>query len=247
RTCALRSPACRSCSPSRRITSRAVSARSWPRSSRSRGCPAVSLVGASTSSPTAASVARQSCTDAMAFRRMRSSRPCSSGWAHVGSERLARSGWGRAVRTGLARATGDLLCYTNWARTAPAELRLTILYAATHQGTVVKANRKIREHWSRRLGSLLYNLECRALFDLSCWDVNGTPKVFPRSCDRLLRLRRDDDLIDAEFVRTCREACYPMLAVPVSSSRRHGGKSTTNLASAFRMYWGAWAMRHDAG
>ena len=166
---------------------------------------------------------------------------------HVRSEPLARSGWGRAVRTGLARATGDLLCYTNSARTTPAELTLTILYAATHPGTVVKANRKIREHWSRRLGSLLYNLECRALFDLSCWDVNGTPKVFPRSCDRLLRLRRDDDLIDAEFVRTCREAGYPMLEVPVFSSRRHGGKSTTNLASAFRMYWGAWAMRHDAG
>jgi hypothetical protein len=54
----------------------------------------------------------------------------------------------------------------------------------------VKANRKIRDHWSRRLGSLLYNLECRALFDLSVWDVNGTPKVFPRSCDRAAQLTR---------------------------------------------------------
>jgi len=43
---------------------------------------------------------------------------------HVRSEPLARSGWGRAVRTGLARATGDLLCYTNSARTTPAELTL---------------------------------------------------------------------------------------------------------------------------
>ena len=166
---------------------------------------------------------------------------------HVRSEPIPRGGWGRAVRHGLARAIGDLLCYTNSARTAPSELTLTILYAATHPGTVVKANRKIREHWSRRLGSLLYNLECRALFDLSCWDVNGTPKVFPRSCDRLLRLRRDDDLIDAEFVRTCREAGYPMLEVPVFSSRRYGGKSTTNLGSAFRLYLGAWAMRDDTG
>jgi dolichol-phosphate mannosyltransferase len=163
----------------------------------------------------------------------------------VRSEPIAHGGWGRAVRHGLAQAKGDLLCYTNSARTAPGELTLTILYAAVHPGTVVKANRKIRDHWSRRLGSLLYNLECRALFDLSVWDVNGTPKVFPRSCTRLLELRREDDLIDAEFVWVCRDAEYPMLEVPVFSSRRFGGKSTTTLRSAVRMYWGAWVLRRD--
>jgi hypothetical protein len=40
----------------------------------------------------------------------------------------------------------------------------------------------------------------------------------------------------------CREAEYPMLEVPVFSTRRFGGKSTTTLRSAARMYWGAWAM-----
>jgi len=161
----------------------------------------------------------------------------------VRTEPLARGGWGRAVKHGIAAARGDLVCYTNSARTAPGDLTLAILYAAVHPGTVVKANRRIREHWSRRLGSLLYNLECRALFDLSCWDVNGTPKVFPRSCERLFRLQRDDDLIDAEFVWTCREAGYPMIEIPVFSFRRYGGKSTTNVGSALRMYWGAWALR----
>ena len=162
---------------------------------------------------------------------------------NVRSVPLERGGWGRAVRHGLSQAHGDLLCYTNTARTAPEELTLTILYAATHSGTVVKANRKIREHWSRRLGSLLYNLECRALFDLNVWDVNGTPKVFPRSCERLLRLTRDDDLIDAEFVFVCRQAGYPLLEVPIFSTRRYGGRSTTTLKSAVRMYWGAWTLR----
>jgi undecaprenyl-phosphate 4-deoxy-4-formamido-L-arabinose transferase len=154
----------------------------------------------------------------------------------------APGGWGRAVRTGLGAARGDLLCYTNSARTTPEELTLLVLYATVHPGTVVKANRKIRERWTRRLGSLLYNLECRALFDLSSWDVNGTPKVFPRSCDQLLRLTRNDDLIDAEFNWICRRAGYPMLEVPIFSHRRHGGTSTTSLRSAARMYWGAWQM-----
>lgn len=151
-------------------------------------------------------------------------------------------GWGRAVKLGLQAARGDLLCYTNSARTTPEELRLLLHYALDHPEVVIKANRKIREHWSRRIGSLLYNMECRTLFDLSNWDVNGTPKIFPRAFDRLLHLTRDDDLIDAEFSLICRRAGYPMMEVPVFSQRRHGGKSTTNLRSAVKMYWGAYRL-----
>jgi glycosyltransferase involved in cell wall biosynthesis len=149
-------------------------------------------------------------------------------------------GWGRAVRLGLKEARGDLLCYTNSARTTPDELTRLLRYALADPDVVVKANRKIREHWSRRIGSLIYNMECRTLFDLSNWDVNGTPKVFSRTaCARLMELSRDDDLIDAEFSMICRREGYPMLEVPIFSQRRHGGRSTTNLRSAVKMYWGA--------
>jgi dolichol-phosphate mannosyltransferase len=148
-------------------------------------------------------------------------------------------GWGRAVKLGLEASRGDLLCYTNSARTTPEELMRLLRYGLADPGVVVKANRKIREHWSRRIGSLVYNMECRTLFDLSNWDVNGTPKVFSRSCARLLQLTRDDDLIDAEFSMICRREGYPMLEVPIFSQRRHGGRSTTNLRSAVKMYWGA--------
>ena len=34
-------------------------------------------------------------------------------------EELDLGGWGRAVRAGLARCTGESLCYTNSARTTP--------------------------------------------------------------------------------------------------------------------------------
>jgi glycosyltransferase involved in cell wall biosynthesis len=154
-----------------------------------------------------------------------------------------RGGWGLAVRMGLQAARGDLLCYTNAARTAPGDLVLSLLYAMAFPDVVVKANRKIRASWRRRLGSLLYNLECRALFDLPNWDINGTPKVFPRQFGGLLALTRDDDLIDLEFSVICREQNYPMVEVPIFSSRRHGGKSTTTYVSALRMYWGAYELR----
>ena len=158
-------------------------------------------------------------------------------------------GWGHAVATGLEAARGDLLCYTNLARTQARDLILILLYATVHPRVVVKANRKIRDNWRRRLGSLVYNLECRALFDLSYWDINGTPKVFPRCFSRLLELKRRDDLIDAEFNAICRREDYPVLEVPIFSTLRHGGKSTTTYLSALKMYWGAYRLwrgfRHE--
>jgi hypothetical protein len=153
--------------------------------------------------------------------------------------RLERAGWGSSVRRGLAEARGDLVCYTNSARTTGETLVSMIGYASALPGIVIKANRKTRDSVLRHLGSLIYNLECRALFDLSNFDINGTPKVFPRSCALLFDLRRDDDLIDAEFLATCRDAGYPVLELPVVITRRHGGASTTRIGSALRMYAGA--------
>lgn len=153
-----------------------------------------------------------------------------------------KGGWGLAVKLGLREARGDLLCYTNLARTKPQDLLLLLVYAVAYPSVVIKANRKIRESWRRRLGSLLYNLECRALFDLSFWDINGTPKIFPRGFEKLLMLLRDDDLIDAEFNVICRREGYPMVEVPIFSTKRHGGKTTTNYGSAIRMYWGAYQL-----
>ncbi|HKP37210.1 MAG TPA: glycosyltransferase family 2 protein [Pyrinomonadaceae bacterium] len=152
------------------------------------------------------------------------------------------AGWGRAVKLGLQHARGDFLCYTNLSRTTAEGLTSMLTYALAHPGAVIKSNRKIRESWRRRLGSLLYNLECRSLFDLSAWDINGTPKIFPRSFSRLLALTRDDDLIDAEFNIICRREDYPLIEVPTFSNKRHGGSSTTNYRSAWKMYWGAFQM-----
>jgi glycosyltransferase involved in cell wall biosynthesis len=153
-----------------------------------------------------------------------------------------KGGWGLAVRLGLKEAKGDLLCYTNSARTTGQDLVLVLLYSVAYSDVIIKADRKIRDSLWRRLGSLMYNLECRALFDMATWDVNGTPKVFPRKFSKLLELQQEGDLIDAEFGAVCRRQNYPVLEVPILSARRHGGKSTTGIRSALRMYWGAYRL-----
>ncbi|MBE2317429.1 glycosyltransferase [Solirubrobacter sp. CPCC 204708] len=159
----------------------------------------------------------------------------------------AQGGWGKAVRAGLREVTGETIGYTNTARTSPEILALCASYSRAFPNVVVKANRKIRDNWRRRAGSLVYNLEVRALFDLPVWDINGTPKIFPRSFARLLDLEREDDLIDAEFNVICRREGYPIVEVPVLSTQRHGGTSTTNYASGVRMYRGALELRRRYG
>jgi glycosyltransferase involved in cell wall biosynthesis len=161
-----------------------------------------------------------------------------------------KSGWGHAVKLGIAAARGDLVAYTNSARTSADDLVRAVSLAVNNPGVVVKASRRIRESAVRRTGSVIYNFECRMLFDLACWDVNGTPKVFPRTCTRLLSLTREDDLIDLEFNVVARDERYPLIEMPIVATARHGGRSTTSVRGAVRLYWGAvrfWRTRARAG
>jgi hypothetical protein len=58
----------------------------------------------------------------------------------------------------------------------------------------------------------------------------------------LRNLKQAGDLIDLEFNAICREHSYNVLEVPILSSSRRTGKSTTNWRSGLRMYWGAYQM-----
>lgn len=153
-----------------------------------------------------------------------------------------QTGWGRAVKLGLKAAKGDVLCYTNAARTRSSDLKQFIHTAIDNPTMVVKARRRRRRPLRRKFGSLLYNLECRALFALPTWDVNGTPKVFGREVYTAIDLQSDDDLIDLEFNIKCKRLGVPMLELPIDSRDRRGGRSTTDYRSALRMYRGAFRL-----
>lgn len=152
---------------------------------------------------------------------------------------IKQSGWGRAVIAGLKASGGNLLCFTNSARTSDGDLLQCLLYAIANPDVVVKANRKIRDSNVRSIGSILYNIECRTLFDWSCWDINGTPKIFPRRFEKLFNLNENGDLLDLEFNIICKEEGYPVIEIPIFSSYRHSGSSTTGLTSALKMFWKA--------
>jgi glycosyltransferase involved in cell wall biosynthesis len=151
----------------------------------------------------------------------------------------ASPGWGSAVKAGLAAASGDTIGYTTLARTHAHDLRLLVGVAAMNRNAVVKAVRRSRDRFGRRLGSVLYNFECRVLFRLATWDINGTPKLFPREILEQNQPHEDGDLIDLELMTRLRSANVLVLEVPIVEGTRHSGRSTTNLRSAVRMYAGA--------
>jgi glycosyltransferase involved in cell wall biosynthesis len=158
---------------------------------------------------------------------------------------LTKAGWGRAINAGLEAARGEVLGYTNSARTTPETATLMLAYAIAYPDTVLKATRRVRESMRRKVGSIVYNFECRRLFDLATWDVDGTPKLFPRSFHHLLRIDSSTDLFDLELLRRCRYAGYPVIEVPVLASERFGGRSTTTFRSAARMLWGAYRLHEQ--
>jgi glycosyltransferase involved in cell wall biosynthesis len=147
-----------------------------------------------------------------------------------------RHGWGRAVKLGLQNSQGDLLCYTNSARTNASDLLLVIIHALAHPLSVIKAHRRIRGELIRKIGSLLFKIQCRVLFDLPMWDINATPKVFPRDIYNTITLAADGDLIDLEFIVKCRQRGWPILEVGTYRWQRHSGESTTKFHTAFRLY-----------
>jgi hypothetical protein len=101
------------------------------------------------------------------------------------------------------------------------------------------ARREARRAPHRALGSGLYNLEARVCFGLRCRDVNGTPKVFSRALYRAAQPRATGDLLDLELMVQAYRLGVPVEEIPVRAIRRHGGRSSTNLASAWGMYSGA--------
>jgi glycosyltransferase involved in cell wall biosynthesis len=156
---------------------------------------------------------------------------------------LKRGGWGRAINAGLEAARGEVLGYTNSARTTPETATLMLAYAMAYPDAALKAQRRIRESALRRAGSVLYNFECRRLFDLATWDIDGTPKFFPRRYHHLMQISSEAELYDLEWMRACRYAGYPVVEIPIYPTERFGGKSTTSYKSAVRMLVGAYRMR----
>lgn len=160
--------------------------------------------------------------------------------------RSPRTGWGAAIQLGLAKSAGDTLCYASSARVESTVLLDFIGKGLESPDAVIQAIRRGHDNKLRSLASMVYNLECRILFDIRTRDINGNPKVFPRKFKRLLELKEEGFMVDLEFNVLCRETGYPVIEMPVPHTSRHGGRSMTSFSLGSSLYVEAlriWAER----
>jgi glycosyltransferase involved in cell wall biosynthesis len=154
-----------------------------------------------------------------------------------------KGGWGLSVLCGLRASKGEVLCYTNSARTEPNDVVLLYELYVRSAPCVAKVRRVKRNNAKREIGSWLYNVEGRLLLGVECSDVNGTPKILSRSTYEQAKLVEEGDLIDMELLAKAHRAKIPVVELEVEGFSRHGGKSRTNWAAAYRMYAGVFRLR----
>jgi hypothetical protein len=160
---------------------------------------------------------------------------------------IREGGWGIAVRTGLQKARGRFLCYSNSARTDPATIVRLFEHFKRHPKGLAKVKRSLRGNWLRQGGSWIYNIECRLFLGIPSWDTNGTPKIFAASWLPKLSLTASGDFLDSELMVQFHRLGVPFHEIPLRGWARHGGKSLTNFKAAFQLYWEPLRYRQQMG
>ncbi|OGK12092.1 hypothetical protein A3C98_04085 [Candidatus Roizmanbacteria bacterium RIFCSPHIGHO2_02_FULL_37_15] len=164
-------------------------------------------------------------------------------FANVSAYELKGCGYGLGILHGLRRAKGKYLCYLNCARIHLPDLMRSLKHFLVDDGVIVHGVRMNRENEKRRWGSLLYNIFCRIIFLISNRDINGNPNIFSRQTYEKLKLKFTDSMIDLELLEKAKKLRLPVVEVPVFDYTRHGGLSTSNLKTIFRLmkevarYW----------
>jgi glycosyltransferase involved in cell wall biosynthesis len=136
---------------------------------------------------------------------------------------------GGTLRAGYARATKDLVLYTD--ADLPFDLhevRKAVRLLEVQKADVVSAYRfdRTSEGLLRTVYSLFYNSLVRAVFGLGIKDVNFSFKLFRRELLDRFTLRSDGSFIDVEFLCRARKAGAHIIQIGVDYFPRSRGVST---------------------
>jgi len=135
-------------------------------------------------------------------------------------------GLGAAIRTGLEKAYGELILYTDGDLPFDFKLIPQLLTLATPDNVVVGCRTNHGDGAYRWLLSKGYNLLCRYLLGLHLRDVNFACKIIPRRALSRLQLNSEGSFVDAELLLECRRQGLAMTEFPLAYYPRIRGKST---------------------
>lgn len=148
-------------------------------------------------------------------------------------------GWGNAVREGIRRARGELVCYMVSDGQVPASSVVT-LYQAFKKNTdkdivLFKIWRTSRENSVRLINSRLFAVFSVVLFGFFVRDVNATPKLLPRIILQKIPLTATNIAVDLELLLGVRALGLRFVEIPVPGKPREAGRSTTKWKTVWEM------------
>jgi dolichol-phosphate mannosyltransferase len=160
-------------------------------------------------------------------------------------------GYGAALRTGLRRARGELVFYTD----SDNQFDLTELGAflplMKDCDAALGFRRDRRDSPLRRFVSSGFNLLAFAAFGVRVRDMNCSFKLFRGDLIRALPIESDDFFVDTEIVARLRRGGFRTVERGVRHLPRTAGRSTVRpsdvprtLVSLVRVWW---RMRRDDG
>lgn len=160
--------------------------------------------------------------------------------------RPQNGGYGKALRTGFAHASKELVFYTDGdAQYDPRELAL--LLPALKDGVDVvngyKINRSDPLH--RIIIGRIYQWGVKSLFSLKLRDVDCDFRLIRRSVFDKVKLESDSGVICVELMRKIQDAGFSLAEVPVHHYHRAYGKSQffnfpriyRTLTGLARLWW----------
>lgn len=138
-------------------------------------------------------------------------------------------GYGYGILCGLERCQGRLVGYLCADGQVEAQdvYRVYQLARAQVGPCLVKVRRRFRaDSLVRKVISCCYNVLINLLFrGLHSWDVNGSPKIFPRELLQPLALGSQDWFLDPELMIKIKLLDLPVKEINVIGRLRRGGKS----------------------
>lgn len=147
----------------------------------------------------------------------------------------ANLGYGHGLLAGLPLATAPWVGFLCADGQVAAEdvARLFLRAERSKEPALFKVRRRFRRDGLRRkIVSVAYNFLMAALFPgLGSVDVNGNPKLLPRSSLERMRLESRDWFFDAEILLEARRLGLPVVETDVPGFARAGGASNVRAST----------------
>lgn len=143
---------------------------------------------------------------------------------------VTKMGYGEAILGGLNKALGKFVGYMPSDGQVNTNVLPKLFAILKHkEADIVGIQRTTRESFIRKIRSKVFNFLAKNSFGLSAKDINGDPKIFPKTALKILKLESKDSFLSTELLIKAKKLKWRLKEVPTVSLLRTEGKSTVKF------------------